>query len=649
MATVLICLRGNVTLPGDRALSDRELGALLPDRRLARLPLAEAWLGFTAQVGAGAAGGAEDGLLALLLATASEAYLARLAVHEIALLLRRATFVQQLLAVPSVAGAAGSTGAAGSDEAAAIAALARSRPRLSRWRAPCFSGLSDQCAVELAALAGAAPARPARAPDAVATLFATLLGDPASDRQRAHAGALARRARAGGYLTHDLHVYKAKFFPRLARAALNLVLPPGTAEGGLLLDPFAGSGTALLEAARLGHPALGLDLDPLAALIARGKLLLGEAESPAAPAGTIAGFVPRPRRLGAAISPSPGPGSEGRSVAQPFTVGAERPAPTGAVADQGTATRPAPFVLPPWLARKLTPAAHAELTAEVETLLAEIGALPADVERTVARLALSDALTRKLRMRFLGTGVGRFALEPARPGVTALYRRRREAATRAVALYRGVLAGAGLALQAPAAALIGDARALPLADGAAAAVLTSPPYLPASSGRENYLRSKAPSLLALGLLDAAGIDALDGRATGSMRAAAGGAALPLSPAEERLTAWLAADPLRAIKAEPCRRYFLDLRRALAEITRVLRPGGRAAVVVGTRSTFYRYATRDPLYTVETAELLAEAAMAAGLALDEQIEIELDKGNRNARPRSLDAYSETILLLRRPSS
>src|SRR5690349_8869372 len=67
MATVLICLRGNVSLPGDRALSDRELRALLPGQTVARRQLGEAWLDFVGQaatVGLAAAGAPEDGRLA---------------------------------------------------------------------------------------------------------------------------------------------------------------------------------------------------------------------------------------------------------------------------------------------------------------------------------------------------------------------------------------------------------------------------------------------------------------------------------------------------------------------------------------------------------------------------------------------------------
>jgi hypothetical protein len=67
--------------------------------------------------------------------------------------------------------------------------------------------------------------------------------------------------------------------------------------------------------------------------------------------------------------------------------------------------------------------------------------------------------------------------------------------------------------------------------------------------------------------------------------------------------------------------------------------------VGTRSTFYRFSTREPLYTVETANMFAEAAASLGLVVEELIEVELDKGNRNARPRSLDRYSETVVIVR----
>jgi tRNA G10 N-methylase Trm11 len=71
-----------------------------------------------------------------------------------------------------------------------------------------------------------------------------------------------------GHLFHGLHVYKAKFFPRMVRTLLNLYAPSPSAR---VLDPFAGSGTALTEASVMGLPSAGVDIDPLSVLIAQAK------------------------------------------------------------------------------------------------------------------------------------------------------------------------------------------------------------------------------------------------------------------------------------------------------------------------------------------------------------------------------------------
>ena len=67
---------------------------------------------------------------------------------------------------------------------------------------------------------------------------------------------------------HDLHPYPARFIPDIPRALIRLFPPsPGLA----ILDPFCGSGTTLVEAVRAGHSAVGIDLNPIATLISRGK------------------------------------------------------------------------------------------------------------------------------------------------------------------------------------------------------------------------------------------------------------------------------------------------------------------------------------------------------------------------------------------
>jgi DNA modification methylase len=69
---------------------------------------------------------------------------------------------------------------------------------------------------------------------------------------------------------HYLHSYPAKLLAEIPNFFLsNTVL---SRPGELVLDPFCGTGTVLLEAARHGRKCIGADSNPLARLIARVKL-----------------------------------------------------------------------------------------------------------------------------------------------------------------------------------------------------------------------------------------------------------------------------------------------------------------------------------------------------------------------------------------
>lgn len=69
------------------------------------------------------------------------------------------------------------------------------------------------------------------------------------------------------YLTHSFHLYPNKFIPQIARA----LIEEYSNKNDLILDPFCGSGTVLVEASLLKRNSIGIDLNPLACLIARVK------------------------------------------------------------------------------------------------------------------------------------------------------------------------------------------------------------------------------------------------------------------------------------------------------------------------------------------------------------------------------------------
>jgi hypothetical protein len=77
------------------------------------------------------------------------------------------------------------------------------------------------------------------------------------------------RRQSTRYSAHGLHEYRGKFNPQVVRAIGNLMNLP---KGAWVLDPFCGSGTTLLEAAHIGWNCLGVDINPLAILIANAKV-----------------------------------------------------------------------------------------------------------------------------------------------------------------------------------------------------------------------------------------------------------------------------------------------------------------------------------------------------------------------------------------
>lgn len=74
------------------------------------------------------------------------------------------------------------------------------------------------------------------------------------------------KARVSG-LTHGFYRYPARFSPRFARAAIEAFTQPGE----LVLDPYMGGGTTIVEALASGRRALGNDLNALAVFVTRVK------------------------------------------------------------------------------------------------------------------------------------------------------------------------------------------------------------------------------------------------------------------------------------------------------------------------------------------------------------------------------------------
>lgn len=415
---------------------------------------------------------------------------------------------------------------------------------------------------------------------------------------------------------HGIHKYKAKFFPRMIRSFLitqRNSFPRINDNRIVLLDPFVGSGTALVEASFLGMDSIGIDIDKLSCAISQAKIDALNWKDISKLKQAILNLKVKGDPINSSI------------------------------------IKPVYYTFPPWISKKFerwhSCDEQLKYEREIGQWLAAIKSIDDINIQKLFQICLSDALTRKFNIRMLGTGVGRFALEIRKISISSIMNSNLNALLNAVNTCT-ILREAYNIPPTTSSVLNCTATAMPIEDDSISVVLTSPPYLPASSGRENYLIGKSISITALEIMGVNDIQKAENNSVGSMTLNGKPDFIGLPIEVRNLYEWLKGDPLREIKANPIVAYYQDLRKALTETFRVLLPGGLAIYVIGKESIFYNFKTRDILYRVECDKIFDELAKSLGFKVELTVDVQLDKKSSNARPRSLDDYYESVFLLRK---
>jgi len=321
-------------------------------------------------------------------------------------------------------------------------------------------------------------------------------------------------------LTHGFHAYPARMHPATARALVRMGLDGRTSRKrpSVVLDPFCGSGTVLIEARWVGAKARGVDANPLAVLIARAKTAAGrppqqrEVRERADAIGAQVIEAGKAARLG-----------EGRS-------GQER-APRGVDAQHRQ--------------RQLANWFSPHVRRELEALAA---AIDGENKRVADILtAVLSSILYKVSKRESDTATGQVERKVARGASARLFvKRATELVDGLSALAKQSGPNVGVAR--------GDARHLERADiagGNADAIITSPPY----PGTYDYLEHQKLRYAFLGL----GAGKFREDEIGSRRSFRGDETI-LRAATER--------------------WRRDFRATLEQMVRALKRGGTAAIVMG---------------------------------------------------------------------
>lgn len=382
-----------------------------------------------------------------------------------------------------------------------------------------------------------------------------------------------------------IHPFPARMAPEIALSACDQ-LPTGS----LVLDPMAGSGTVLRVSSSLGHRAVGFDIDPLSVLMAR--VWVGDVdESRVEALLQIVSLAARSTRDRLAISWIDEDPETSRFVDYWFA--AAQQTPLRAIAS--------------WLK---------DLTGPEADLL---------------RLGLSRIVITKDRGASLARDTAHSRphkwYEPTDYDVVANFER---SVRRLLSLVRG-----NSRVPRQPTVELGDARRLPLAGESVDLVVTSPPYLNAI----DYLRGHRLSLIWLGYR-VADLRLKRSSAMGTER----GLHVYDHGASSVMSTYSRSADLSGRNQAILYRYAGDLVQVAGEIRRVLRPEGRAVIVIG--NSFIQG------IAVDNAKAVVRAAFLTGMTLDATRERILPDQHRYLPPPGSNGSlnkrmrTETVLEFRR---
>ena len=380
---------------------------------------------------------------------------------------------------------------------------------------------------------------------------------------------------------HSIHPFPARMAPGLAVDLIAECRKPQR-----ILDPMAGSGTVLAVAHSKGHHAVGIDLDPLAVLIARVWTTAIDVQAVQDNASKV---MERARRVFASLRTRDAYPKDADTETRQFTR----------------------YWFDDYARRQLTSLAMAIDGTRESTIREALWC-------AFSRLIISKQSGASLAMDLSHSRPHRkFKRAPAKP-----FRKFLPAVDHVTTNCIDGRRGTG----GPAAQVYsGDARHLDFGDGTIDLVITSPPYLNAI----DYLRCSKFSLVWMGY----SVSELR-----RIRSTTVGTEVGMDARDDQeiqgILSELRLHPKLQVRQEAIlARYINDMQRAVGETSRVLRGNGKAVYVVGentVRGTFIR-----------NAMIVEAVASTAGLRCIARRSRELPANRRYLPPPSVQSETATL--------